>query len=113
MRRVLICADDVTLESLLTIVVERMGHQIDIIHSGTNETQAAADLLLVDASTMHGIACARALRRLNAGMPVVSVGLETGDRDALGFAPTAVVPKPFGLDQLRGAVKHALDSPLA
>lgn len=108
MTRILIYVGDVTLETLLVIVIERMGHQAETLQSVPRRVPVRGDLFLVDPSAPHGVAWARTLRRLDAALPVVAIGLEPAHARALGFPPSAVVPKPFGLDQLRSAVDRAL-----
>ena len=108
MKRILICAGDITLESLLAVVVERMGHETEQLHSAPQDPPAAGDLLLVDPTAPHATAWAQALRRRDPAIPIVSVGLNPFDRASLGVPPTVVIPKPFGLDELRNAVAHGL-----
>jgi len=108
MKRILICADDMVVESLLVVVVEHMGHETDTLRFTPHDAPVAGDLLLVDPTAPHAVAWARALRHLDPAIPVVAVGLSPVDPDSLGFAPTTVIPKPFSLDELRDAVEQSL-----
>ena len=108
MRRILICAGDITLEALLVIVIRRMGHETETLGLAPHRMPVRADLLVVDPSAPHGLAWARTLRRFDPELPVVTIGLEPAHGRELGFPPDVVVPKPFSLDQLRSAVDKAL-----
>ena len=108
MTRILICAGDITLGSLLAVVVERMGHETEQLHSAPQDLPPAGDLLLVDPTVSHATAWAQTLRRYDPAIPIVSVGFDPFDRDSLGVPPTVVIPKPFALDELRNAVALSL-----
>ena len=108
MGKILICAGDITLEALLSVVIERMGHETEILRSAPRGELSAGDLLVVDPTALHATAWAQALRDLDPAMPVVAVGLDPLDPGSLGFRPNTVMPKPFTLDELRSAVEQTV-----
>ena len=108
MARILICAGDVTLESLLVVIAERMGHETDVLGAAPHDGPVRGDALVVDPTAGRATVWAQALRRADPGLPVVSIGTDWADPVSLGFRPTVVVPKPFALDQLRQAIDRAL-----
>lgn len=107
MARILICADDIAVESLLVVVARQMGHDPEVVGAAPPELPPAGDLFLVDPTASRATAWATVLRRRDA-IPVVAIGLNPFDPGSLGFEPTEVVKKPFGLEELRSAIIRAL-----
>lgn len=108
MAKILICADDVAVESLLVVFAKHLGHEPEVLGFGPADKPLVGDLFLVDPTAPRATAWATALRLGDAGIPVVAIGLDPFDPGSLGFRPTEVVGKPFGLDELADAITRAL-----
>ena len=108
MKRILICADDVAVESLLVVLTKHMGHEPEVLGSAPSDAIPEGHLFLVDPTASRATAWAEALRRRDAGTPVVAIGLDPFDPDSLGFTPTEVIGKPFGFDELSDSIARSL-----
>lgn len=107
---VLLADDDASIRRVFARALEAMGHRVETVADGAALLRRAAesrpDAVLSDIGLPEcdGI---RACRSLRAALPDLRVVLMTGDRSLaaearrLGFS--AVLLKPFPLEELRGA----------
>lgn len=108
MARILICADDIAVESFLLVFTKSLGHEPQVLGSGPADMPLGGDLFLVDPTAPRATAWATALRLGDPDIPVVAIGLDPFDSGSLGFRPTEVVGKPFGLDELGDVIARSL-----
>lgn len=108
MAHILICADDITVESLLVVIAKHMGHDPEVLGPAPSGALPAGDLFLADPTAPRSTAWATALRHRDAAIPVVAIGLDPLDPGSLGFEPSEIVDKPFRVDVLREAIERAL-----
>ena len=123
MARVLIVGDNRAVSGMLSSVIDRLGHQVSVVHSGRAGLQwmhacSPPDLVLTDLKMQRGdgrqlIASMRQDLRL-AAVPVIVV---TGaSAEGLEGRCAAVVHKPFdihALSRLVGRVLRLVSSPCA
>ena len=118
MARILVADDDRSVRELIISMLEIDGHQVE---SAATESEAvlvhdstSPELLVLDVHMGHGGA-GEILRRLDAREPGVRcpVIVVTGDGEWPHTHPhlSAVLSKPFNLDDLRQAVSSALERP--
>ncbi len=115
--RVLLIEDEAVVAMDLAAIVRGMGHRV----SGVARTRAEAvrlardappDLVLADvqlADGSSGVDAVAEILRAHADLPVIFVTafperLLTGDRPE----PAFLIPKPFGVEQIRSAVSQAM-----
>jgi CheY-like chemotaxis protein len=117
--RAVVVDDEAPLRTMLVRVMAELGLDVEAAADGRValallETGPAPDLLVVDFSMpfMRGDELLRivAERFPDAGAVLMSGHGEHAIRSRLGAlaARTAVLPKPFGLDELFGAIERAL-----
>jgi DNA-binding NtrC family response regulator len=120
MARILVADDQVAIRVAIQRALERDGHDIILAVDGLEAAhairEAGADLAVIDINMpkMGGIELLAALKAAAPTMPVVV--MSGGDQDhgmgllegATSIGATGILPKPFTLAELRGAVSRAL-----
>jgi PAS domain S-box-containing protein len=114
---VLVVDDEPHVRSVSRRILERAGYKVLLAEDGQMALELARDapvrLALVDATMpgMSGAQVLRALASLRPGLPLVLMSGYAREevRDAAAAAAAGFVAKPFTPDQLRAAVRSALD----
>jgi len=108
---ILLVDDDETLRNTLAAMLRRLGHRVSLAGSGEEALEhmaagAGPQAIILDVN-MPGLGGQGALPRLRALRPGVPVLLATGRVDqtaidlAHAFPAVTLLPKPFGMDELR------------
>jgi DNA-binding response OmpR family regulator len=111
MARVLISEADPDVRRLLAVLIERWGHEAVVLDDGV-VVPPRADVLLVDPVAPAGLVQAQLAREFFPTMPVVALNPLPGRAALPGIGRVAVLPKPFAVEALCGAVDAALASPV-
>jgi len=118
--RILIVEDEDAIARALKFNFEREGHQVDIVGDGMSalelyeSAQPPLDLIVLDLMLpqMSGYDTCRALRRLDADIPVLAVTARTLSEDkaqAFDCGVDQYLTKPFSLPELLSRVRNLLD----
>jgi DNA-binding response OmpR family regulator len=105
--RVLLSEADPDVRRLFTLLLERLGHDVVVLDAGV-ESPPAADLLLLEPASELGLEHAGLARAAQPELPILCVSVLPDGARSLALGPLTYLPKPFGLDDLRAAVDHAL-----
>jgi PAS domain S-box-containing protein len=114
---ILVVDDEQIVRTTTRMILERHGHRVLEAENGTRAIelfrQRAAEIELVVLDMvmpdLHGPQVARALSELKARTPILFISGFTPDRvDLEGDGPRGFVHKPFGKDELVGAVERLL-----
>ncbi len=117
---VLVVEDDESMMEFCTAILARMGFEVVSASTGHQVVDAlnarAFDIVLTDHLTVDykGTSVLNAVRRLRPEAQVIVMsGIPTLEQAAASYlaGARAYLPKPFGLDMLRGAVLRCLESP--
>jgi len=110
MARVLIIEQSATVRELIATIVGGLGHEPLPLDPETATEVPDADLVLVAPELPRARRLVALIRARSPGVPVVAV---TGGPEELAslteLGPVFPLAKPFGLDELREAITHALD----
>lgn len=116
--RILVVEDDVFLRQLSIEVLARSGYEVDLALDGAAAWDALQtnryNLLITenDLSDLTGVELLQKMRSANMGMPVI---VATGTMPEVEFAecrwiqPVALLPKPYAVSELLGAVSDVLN----
>lgn len=118
--RILIVEDEDAIARGLKFNFEREGHQVDIVGDGMSalelyeSAQPPLDLIVLDLMLpqMSGYDTCRALRRLDADIPVLALTARTLPEDkaqAFDCGVDQYLTKPFSLPELLSRVRNLLD----
>jgi len=119
MARILIAEDEEAVREFVARGLETYGHEVVAVEDGGAALERARathfDLLLADIvmPVMDGIALALKLRDTAPDLPVLLMTGYAAEKQRahnLDMLITDVLSKPFSLDQLRKAVKRALET---
>jgi DNA-binding response OmpR family regulator len=122
MTRVLLVDDDPHIRSMLKIVLERAGHQVEECADGTkalkSHKQHPADLILTDLvmPDKEGLETIREIRRTDRNVKIIAMsgGGRAGNQDYLKSAKLlgadAVIAKPFTKDEIVDTIRKVLDN---
>jgi len=117
-RRILVVDDDPVIQTLVSAVLEKAGHEVVLADDGAGAVAAAArdafDLILIDLNmpVMDGAEAAghiRAAEGTRRHVPIVALTAtaDQGERDrCLALGVDAFLTKPFNRDGLLGAVER-------
>jgi DNA-binding NtrC family response regulator len=105
MARILISEADRDVRRLLTVLVQRLGHEAVVGDQGV-DVPPRVDLLLVDPSDDAAVARARAARTAQPDIPVICMGQISHDARFLLDGPFEYLPKPFAFEQLARALSR-------
>jgi CheY-like chemotaxis protein len=120
MARVLVIDDDEEQRTLVRAMLVRVGHRVEEAGDGVEGLRAvgklAPDVILTDISMpkLDGHEVIAALKAANSKVPIIAMsggGHLAKDElllDAIRLGAVEVVMKPFGFEQLVGAVGRAL-----
>jgi CheY-like chemotaxis protein len=116
--RVLVVDDESLVLNVTRELLARTGHTVSTASSGEaalailETSPSAFDVALIDLRMpgIGGLETMRRARRINPGLPVVIVSGNVFDAPSEATLPDGVVllPKPFTVQQLTGAIGHAL-----
>lgn len=116
-RRVLVIDDDALVRRGMTRLLARLGHESVEASDGPaglaafDRDATSWDLVIVDGSMpgMHGLEVIAELRRRPIQVPIILASgyLPTPDPTDVGDGPSAWLPKPFLLSELRDAITRA------
>lgn len=120
MMRILVVEDEEAIARGLRFNFEREGHQVDIAGDGMSalelyeSAQPPVDLIVLDLMLpqMSGYETCRALRRLDADIPIMALTARTLSEDkaqAFDCGVDQYVTKPFSLPELLSRVRNLLD----
>ncbi len=114
-KRVMVVDDDELIRSSMEVLLQIMNCEVCLANSGEAALEilqggAQMDFIILDMN-MPGMGGAAALPRLRERCPNTPVLLATGRADqaamelAANFSSVSILPKPFGLNELREAFK--------
>jgi hypothetical protein len=106
---VLISEVEPDVRRLLTVMVERLGHEAIVLEADV-VVPPRADLLLVEPLARPGLEHARLVRAFFPELPVLCLNPLPENAGFLGRGRTRFLPKPFTLDQLGTALAASLGS---
>ena len=126
MARILIIDDEPDLREAIKVALERMGHQIDAAENGDQGLAAvrsrAFDLVVTDVlmPEVDGLVVIQTINRERPDLRILAMSgggsrvpatynLTVADK----FGADAVLPKPFGVEELENVVTRLLSSPKA
>ena len=115
-RRVLLVDDDALVRESISILLESMGHQVEVASGGAEAlrrlaTGAAVDCVILDLN-MPGMAGEEALLRLRQTHPGLPVVIGSGETDPgrlerlLAIPVVTLLPKPYGFQDLEAALQN-------
>jgi len=107
MARILICEPDQMVKTVLERVVADLGHDPVATMVPKPWDYTSADVLIIDPAELITVTLARAAQMIEPSLPVICVSGIAPPPD-LGVAFTAVLLKPFTIEQLGGAIDAAL-----
>jgi CheY-like chemotaxis protein len=107
MASVLVSEADPDVRRLLTVLVERLGHEAIVLGPGV-PLPARADLMLLEPGSPEYLEHARSARADSPALPVISLNLVPDGGEFLFDGPLEYLPKPFTVEQLRAAVQRTL-----
>jgi len=119
MARILVAEDEEPVREFVARALENQGHEVVAVGDGGAAMETAErggiDLLVADIvmPVMDGIALALKLRESAPDLPILLMTGYAAEKQRahnLDMLITDVLSKPFNLDQLRGAVRQALES---
>ena len=117
----LLAEDNKVNQTLISTIVLRLGHKVDIAADGLKAVEAvkkgAYDLILMDVRmpNMDGVEATREIRKLKDGMariPIVGVtadAMSDYQKEYIAAGMNDVAMKPIKLDQFLGAIDRAMD----
>ncbi len=120
MAHVLVIDDDEEIRTLVAHMLSRAGHTVDLARDGAEGLRTLGsrrpDVVVtdIDMPNLDGHAVIEALRTAHSGVPIVAIsggGPAAKDDlllEAMRLGAAEVVMKPFGFEQLAGAVVRAL-----
>ena len=115
-RRVLLVDDDALVRESISILVESMGHQIEVASGGAEAlrrlaTGAAVDCVILDLN-MPGMTGEETLQRLREAHPRLPVIIGSGETDPersehlVAMPAVTLLPKPYGFLDLEAALRN-------
>jgi CheY-like chemotaxis protein len=107
MARILLSEADPDVRRLLTLLLERLGHEPMTI-PGAASPVPVADLMLLEPGSSVCLAEARRAREAQPDLPIVCVSVLPEEARFLALGPLGYLTKPFALEDLRSAVDCAL-----
>jgi CheY-like chemotaxis protein len=113
MARVMISDPHSTVTELLVRMVAQLGYEpvaVDVDSPPTPARLRSADVLLVEPTTPAARRLARTACAANPSVAILSQGAPEG-LERLGLTPAAHLAKPFTVEQLDVALRHALAHP--
>jgi two-component system, cell cycle sensor histidine kinase and response regulator CckA len=115
-RRVLLVDDDALVRESIPILLESMGHQVEVASGGAEAlrrlaTGAAVDCVILDLN-MPGMTGEETLQRLREALPGLPVIIGSGEMDPersehlLALPAVTMLPKPYGLLDLEAVLRQ-------
>jgi DNA-binding response OmpR family regulator len=101
---------DPDVRRLLVVLLDRLGHEVIVLGSGT-AAPLPADLLLLEPASPECVEQARIVREHQPSIPVICVSILPPEACFLSLGPLAYLAKPFALDDLDAAIEDALAVP--
>ncbi len=123
MPRILFCDDESALRATVRPLLETLGHEVVLACDGVEGTECLQkqefDVVITDMRmpALDGMAVIKASRQLQPAARIIASG---GDGSLPAVDPAAiarqlgvhaVLPKPYGIDELRAAIGKALEGP--
>lgn len=105
--KVLISEVEPGVRRLLVLLVERAGHEAEVLRADV-VVPPRADLMLVEPLSRTGIEHLRLVRAFFPETPIVCLNRLPADAGFLGRRPLLFLPKPFTPDALESMLEHAL-----
>ncbi len=114
--RILIADDNYINRRVLSLLLQRLGYQVDTTENGQDCLNAALnkpyDLLLVDINMpdMSGIECAQQIRRVGLDFPIVAVTAtdpEVSRKPCLAAGMNDFICKPIQMPELKRVLREA------
>ena len=113
MGRILIAEPHADVRSLFQFVVERLGHEWISVTRGDATELPAIDALILEPAAPGALELARTLRARSPHLPIVCASIFPAESAALELGPLAYLEKPFGLSELEGVLRLAVEQPAA
>jgi DNA-binding NtrC family response regulator len=111
MASILICEADPDVRRLLTVLMERLGHEAITLDRHV-EAPPRGDLLLLEPLAPWCVEQARLARLFFPELPIVCMGQIPEGTDFLGHGIVALLEKPFTVEALEMAVTALTPSPV-
>jgi CheY-like chemotaxis protein len=111
MASILICEADPDVRRLLTVLMERLGHEAITLDRHV-EAPPRGDLLILEPLAPWCLEQARQVRLFFPHIPIVCMGRIPDDTDFLGDGIVALLEKPFTVEALETAVTALTPSPV-
>ena len=107
MARILVSEADPDVRRLLTVLIERLGHEALVLDAGV-EVPPQPDLVLVEPESERCLDEARLVRAYFPDVPVLSLNALPEDGGFLKRGPFGYLLKPFTVEIMRSTVQSAL-----
>lgn len=108
MARIILCEADADVRELLTTLLSRLGHEVEVAHPGGAPPDG--ELLILEPAAPAYLALAQSIRGRSPDLPVLCVSVLPEEADFLELGPLVYLVKPFALDDLRDAIAATLGS---
>ncbi len=102
MARILLSEIDPDVRWLLRLLLERSGHEVVLPGTPCQDL----DLVVIEPASGEGVACARAARTEQPGLPVLCVSILPDEAEELGLGPVSYLAKPFTVEEFGSAVER-------
>ena len=121
MTRILVIEDEDSLHPLYRVLLDRLKYDVAVARTGAEGIAAAVksppdvvvlDLMLPDKPGLEVARELQALGLLNGTPLIITTGLGQQDAKAIGqsLMATSVLVKPFGMNEMIGAIRNAANS---
>jgi DNA-binding response OmpR family regulator len=105
--RILLSESDPDVRRLLTLLLERIGHEVVVLDARLGAAPPA-DLMVLEPASQLGLDHARLARAAQPELPILCVSVLPDDAQFLELGPLSYLAKPFALDALCSAVDRTL-----
>ena len=110
MARVLICEPDPEVRELLTLIVERLGHEPVLDDAELGGVAA----IVLEPAHAPAVERAQAFRAYGGGVPMICASIDPPNGGTRRLDPIVHLMKPFALPEMKAALTSALaDEPAA